>query len=58
MAAAAAGKMDIVEHLISLPTCTAAQKINALELLGAALVDMHEDFEGAEVFWKRAMEER
>ena len=58
LAASVAGYSKIVEFLISLTGCTKAEKIDALELLGATYVDKKRDMLGAINFWRQAMEER
>lgn len=58
LAAAVAGYSQIVEFLIDRPECTRAEKVDALELLGATYVDKKRDMLGAVAFWRQAMEER
>lgn len=58
LAAAVAGHARIVEYLTSLPQCSAADRIDALELLGATFVDKKRDVASAAKVWKIAMLER
>ncbi|CAD6202991.1 GSCOCG00012656001-RA-CDS [Cotesia congregata] len=59
LAAAVAGHLHIVEHLIGIPQLVSRkEKIDALELLGATYVDKKRDMIGALECWKRAMTER
>jgi len=56
MAASVTGHNLIVEYLIQLPHfVTRQESIDALELLGATLVDKKRDMIGALELWKRAM---
>ena len=59
LAAAVTGHMHIVEYLISkTDQVSRAERIDALELLGATFVDKKRDMLGCYKLWKRAMEER
>ncbi|XP_044259128.1 protein fem-1 homolog CG6966 isoform X1 [Tribolium madens] len=59
LAAAVTGHNHIVEYLIKLPHLVSRkEKIDALELLGATLVDKKRDMVGALEVWKRAMHYR
>jgi len=58
LAAAVAGHARIVDYLTSLPQCSAADRIDALELLGATFVDKKRDVASAAKVWKIAMLER
>ena len=58
LAAAVTGHTKIVEYLIERPDCARANKVDALELLGATFVDKKRDMLGAIKFWKAAMAER
>ena len=58
LAAAVAGHARIVEYLTSLAHCSAADRIDALELLGATYVDKKRDVASAAKVWKIAMLER
>uniref|UniRef100_A0A0A9Z3D9 Protein fem-1 CG6966 n=2 Tax=Lygus hesperus TaxID=30085 RepID=A0A0A9Z3D9_LYGHE len=56
LAASVTGHSHIVEYLIGLPEIVSRQEsIDALELLGATLVDKKRDMIGALELWKRAM---
>lgn len=56
LAASVTGHSHIVEYLIGLPDIVSRQEsIDALELLGATLVDKKRDMIGALELWKRAM---
>jgi len=58
LAAAVAGHARIVEYLTLLPQCSTADRIDALELLGATFVDKKRDVASAAKVWKIAMLER
>ena len=58
LSAAVTGRTEIIDHLISLESCKRADKIDALELLGATYIDKKRDFVGALTLWKGAMAER
>lgn len=58
LAAAVAGHARIVEYLTSLPQCSVADRIDALELLGATFVDKKRDVASAAKVWKIGMLER
>ncbi|CAG9769209.1 unnamed protein product [Ceutorhynchus assimilis] len=59
LAAAVTGHNHIVEYLIKLPHLVPrAERIDALELLGATCVDKKRDMIGALDLWRRAMNER
>lgn len=58
MAAAVAGFKNIIDYLVSLPTCNRNDYVNALELLGATYVDKKRDSLAAIRVWRRALEER
>ena len=58
LAAAVAGHARIVEYLSSLSQCSATDRIDALELLGATYVDKKRDVASAAKVWKIAMLER
>ena len=58
LAAAVAGHARIVEYLTSLPQCSVADRIDALQLLGATFVDKKRDVASAAKVWKIAMLER
>ena len=58
LAASVAGHARIVEYLTSLPQCSVAERIDALQLLGATFVDKKRDVASAAKVWKIAMLER
>ena len=58
LASAVAGHARIVEYLTSLSQCSVADRIDALELLGATFVDKKRDVASAAKVWKIAMLER
>jgi len=58
LAAAVAGHARIVDYLTSLPQCSAGDRIDALQLLGATFVDKKRDVASAGKVWKIAMSER
>ncbi|CAH1796087.1 unnamed protein product [Owenia fusiformis] len=58
LAAAVTGHTNIVEYLTDSVHCDKAERIDALELLGATYVDKKRDMLGGLHYWRQAMEER
>lgn len=58
LAAAVTGHSAIVEYLLTRNECTPAEKISALELLGATVIDKKHDMLSAYNYWKMALERR
>ena len=58
LAAAVAGYQNIVNFLISQPSCDRKQSVEALEVLGATYVDKHRDHISAIKIWRKALKER
>uniref|UniRef100_A0AAY4DTR1 Protein fem-1 homolog C n=1 Tax=Denticeps clupeoides TaxID=299321 RepID=A0AAY4DTR1_9TELE len=58
LSASVTGHTNIVDFLTQHPHTGQAERINALELLGATFVDKKRDLLGALKYWKRAMDMR
>ncbi|XP_056094285.1 protein fem-1 homolog C [Rhinichthys klamathensis goyatoka] len=58
LSASVTGHTNIVDFLTTHPHTGRAERINALELLGATFVDKKRDLLGALKYWKRAMDSR
>ncbi|NP_937788.2 protein fem-1 homolog C [Danio rerio] len=58
LSASVTGHTNIVDFLTAHPQTGLAERISALELLGATFVDKKRDLLGALQYWKRAMELR
>jgi len=59
LAASVTGHTFIVEHLISEQELVSrAERVDALELLGATYVDKKRDMNGALHLWRRALDDR
>ncbi|XP_029427158.1 protein fem-1 homolog C [Rhinatrema bivittatum] len=58
LSASVTGHTNIVDFLTQHPQTCKAERINALELLGATFVDKKRDLLGALKYWKRAMDMR